>query len=110
MCWLTKACPSTTSVIVFLRSAPRARIGRSTERGNRARRVSARAAQNCRAESAHARDGIVYAAGNLPLADQKGVGDAGKTFECFFIVVSDRLARTIGAGHHQNFWRARVEE
>ena len=30
MCWLTNAWPSTTSVTVFLRSAPSASTGRST--------------------------------------------------------------------------------
>ena len=70
MCWLTKAWPSTTRVIVFLRSAPRARMGRSVgKRGGGSGGISARPAKNGWAENARAGNRIVHAPGDGPLAD-----------------------------------------
>ena len=67
MCWLTKAWPSTTSVIVFFRSAPSARIGRSVGRRDCARELAAGAAQHYGTESAGACDGIVHPSGDRTL-------------------------------------------
>ena len=111
MCWLTKACPSTTSVIVFFKSAPSARIGRSVGSvGDGSRSIAARAPQNRRAESASARDRIIHTPRDRPLADQESVGDSGKLLQRVVVLISDGFARTIRAGHHQNFGGAGRKE
>ena len=103
MCWLTNACPSTTSVMAFFKSAPMARIGRADgNRGHRAGSIAARAAQNHWAENSCAGDRIVHASRDGALADQECVGNPGEPFHGLIILIGDRLARTIGAGHHQN--------
>ncbi len=77
MCWLTNAWPSTTRVIVFFRSAPSARIGRSSrDRRDGAGRIAARTAQNRGPENSGARHRIVHAPGDRALANQERVGDS----------------------------------
>ena len=111
MCWLTNACPSTTSVMVFFKSAPRARIGRLHRKHSHcARRVPASAAKHGRAENSGASNRIIHAPRDRTLADQESIGDFGKAVQRFDIVEGNRFARTVRARHHQHFRRARCEE
>ena len=82
----------------------------SGQRGNRFRCVAARAPQNDGTEGSRARDGIVDAPRDGALTDEKRIGHAGQAVEGVPIVIGDRLAGAVGAGHHQNFGRARREQ
>ncbi len=96
MCWLTKAWPSTTSVMVFFRSAPTARIGRSTgRRRDGAGSIAADAAQNHGAKGAGTCHGIVHATRDGALADEKCVGNAAESVERIF-VLDKRSVRSTG--------------
>ena len=103
MCWLTKAWPSTTRVIVFFRSAPRARIGRFVGKVATAPGAYPRARRRIAGpKRADARDGIVHAARDGPFADQKTVRDTGELLQRVVVFIGDGLAGAIRAGHDQN--------
>ena len=68
---------------------------------HRAGSVSARTAQNHRTEYAGARNGVVHAARDRALANQKCIGNSGEPLQCIRIFICDRFAGAVGAGHHQ---------
>ncbi len=80
------------------------------KRGRGARSISARATKNRGPKTPDASNGIVHAAGNGPFADQETIRDGGEMAYRVVVLIGDRLARTIRAGHHQNFGRARGEQ
>ena len=112
MCWLTKAWPSTTRVIVFFRSAPSARIGRCVGKAcHRAGSVAAGAAQNRLGPNAPTRtteSSTRRAMGRSPIRNASAMPD--EPLQRVFIFVSDRLARAVGAGHDQHFGSAGSKE
>ena len=71
MCWLTNAWPSTTSVTVFLRSAPSASTAGRRHRGHGAGRIAAGAPQDHGAQRPEPHDGVVDPAGDRPLAHEE---------------------------------------
>ena len=112
MCWLTNACPSTTSVIVFLRSAPSARIGPASRQGrDGAGRVAAgppqdhRPADGPRGRPSRPRGGRW--AGS-PTSNASAMPPS--VLDRVLVAVRDRLARAVGAGHHERVGRAGREE
>ncbi len=77
MCWLMNAWPSTTSVTLFLRSAPSASTGRvDRQRRHRARRVAPGAPQDRRPERTDPHHRVVHPPRDRTLADEEGVGEA----------------------------------
>ena len=110
MCWLTNACPSTTSATAFFRSAPSAVSAAHREAAPRPGRVSAGTAQYHGPESAGASHGVVDAPRDRPFADEERVRDPAQPRQRIGIFIGNRLARTIRAGHHQHFGSARREE
>ena len=111
MCWLMNAWPSTTSVTLFLRSAPRASTGGRWQRRHSAGRVAARAAQDRRAGRTDADDRIVDPARDRTLADRgrrRRVPTSRSTG--VVVLVGERLARPVGAGHDEQRRRAAREQ
>ena len=111
MCWLTKAWPSTTSVMrIFQVGAERENGALDRKRCHRARSVTASAAQDDGTEGAGAGHRIVHSPRDRTLANQKSVRDSCETLQCVFVFVGDRLAGAIRAGHDQNFRGAGSEQ
>ena len=111
MCWLTNAWPSTTSVMVFFRSAPSASTGRSQGSvATAAGSIAACAPQNDRAETLRREQRNRPPGGRWAAPNQECVRNAGKTLQRVFILIGDRLARAVGAGHDQSFRSAGREE
>ena len=112
MCWLTNACPSTTSVTVFLRSAPtrqhrarrpaawRPRRARSRARGAARPDRTRRRARPNRRRAARSAARRRETRRRCPPAARSASSSS----------IRDRLARAIGAGHHQDVRRARGEQ
>ncbi len=94
---------ATTSVTVFLRSAPTARIGtRCRQRAHGAGRIAARPAQDRGTERSGAHHGVVHAPRDGALAGQERIGNAGEPFARVLILIGDGLAGAVRAGHHQD--------
>ncbi len=111
MCWLTKAWPvDDESDRVFEVGAESEDGAAGWQGGSGAGGVSARAAKNCGAENADASNGIVNATRDGSFADQECVGDAGELLQGIFVAVGDWLARTICAGHNQDFGGTRGKQ
>ena len=81
MCWLTNACPSTTSVIVFFSRRRARESGASLVTTDRAGSIAPSPAENCRAKDSGARDRIVHSPRDRALANKESVRDFGKAIE-----------------------------
>ncbi len=110
MYWLMNAWLSTTSVMVFLRSAPTARTGRSAGIVATAPGAYPRARRKSSARADPRGHRVVDAACDWALADEKDIGDAREPVEGVVVLVRDGLARPIGAGHDQQRRRAGREQ
>ena len=112
MCWLTNAWPSTTSVIAFLRSAPSASTGRvDRQRRHRAGRVAAAPPQDHRPAAVRtARPSRPPAGRSAARRSRNASARPASRSQRVLVLVRDRLARAVGAGHDQHIGRAGGEE
>ena len=77
---------------------------------NRARRISARAPQDHWPVRTNPGNGIVNSAGNGALTNEKCVGNAREPLAGVVVLVGDRLAGTVRAGHHEAFGTTRFKQ
>ena len=107
MCWLTNACPSTTSVTVFFKSAPSARIGRFDGKTATALGAYPRERRRTTGPKAPARaieSSTRRAIGRSPIKKASAMPE--RRSSSVRVIEGDRFARTVRTCHHENFRRA----
>ena len=80
------------------------------QRGHGPRRVAPAAAQDHRPQRSAPHDRVLHPPGDRPLADEERIGQTVETPPRVPVLVRDRLARPVGAGHDQHFGRSGGEE